>query len=99
MNRHTTIMQTRHGRPPASLPDRFARTFDVRAECRVTLYFLKKTPRLLKPAVSARKTKRPPTEAGGRCEKRKDKLGAATSDSANGKSTRGSAAFVWRPGR
>jgi hypothetical protein len=62
MNRHTTTMQARHGKPPASLPDRFARTFDVDRERRVTLYSLKN----ILMFATLTKQKRPPTEAGGR---------------------------------
>jgi hypothetical protein len=61
MNRHTTTMQASHGKPPASLPDRFARTFDVNRERRVTLFSLKNIVMLATPT----KQKRPPTEAGG----------------------------------
>jgi hypothetical protein len=57
-------MQARHGKPPASLPDRFARTFDVDRERRVTLYSLKN----ILMFATLTKQKRPPTEAGGRRE-------------------------------
>jgi hypothetical protein len=63
MNRHSATMQARHGQP-ASLPDRFARTFDVDRERRVTLYSLKNILML----ATLTKQKRPPTEAGGRRE-------------------------------
>src|SRR6202012_4391137 len=97
---HTTTTQARHGKPPVSLPDRFARSFDVRRERRDTFYFEEffagacaAAPPRTQNKTASYQSRRPPSKTSDR------KIASATSDSAIGKSRHDSIAFDWHRDR